>query len=131
MRKKVAYTDTHAHSGLAVALPKIQTWPNQYEKAYEVEIVIPEFTSVCPKTHLPDFGEIIITYTPGARCLESKSLKMYVIAYRDLGIFSENVVNRFLRDIVRSCSPVAAKVVGRFVSRGGLAINVTATFTSK
>ncbi len=76
-------------------LPEIETWPNQYP-GYEIEIVLPEFTSVCPKTGLPDHGELTLRYVPDKLCLELKSLKMYMLAYRNLGIFQENVVNRFL-----------------------------------
>ena len=106
------YTDDQAHSGVAEPLPDIETWPNQYESDYEIEIVNPEFTSVCPKTGLPDFGKITIRYTPDKVCMELKSLKMYQLEYRQLGIFNENVVNRILRDIVRSCQPRRATEPG-------------------
>ena len=95
---KKAYTDQHAQAGIDAPLPEIETWPNQFP-GYEIEIVVPEFTSVCPKTGLPDFGKLTVRYTPDKFCLELKSLKMYVLAYRNLGIFYENVVNRFLRDV--------------------------------
>ena len=75
---------------------------------YEIEIAIPEFTSVCPKTGLPDFGKLTLRYVPDELCLELKSLKMYMLAYRNLGIFYENAVNRFLRDVVKACNPVRA-----------------------
>ncbi|MBI3279488.1 MAG: NADPH-dependent 7-cyano-7-deazaguanine reductase QueF, partial [Acidobacteria bacterium] len=103
------YTEQHARSGIDAALPEIETWPNQYP-GYEIEIVIPEFTSVCPKTGLPDFGTLTLRYVPDKLCLELKSLKMYELAYRSLGIFYENVVNRFLRDVVKACDPVSATV---------------------
>ncbi len=93
---KRAYTDEHAAAGVHAALPEIETWPNQYAD-YEIEIVMPEFTCVCPKTALPDFGKIVLRYVPDKLCLELKSYKMYLLAYRDLGIFQENVVNRILR----------------------------------
>jgi 7-cyano-7-deazaguanine reductase len=92
-RMKTAYTDEHAAAGIDAPLPAIETWPNQFP-GYEIEIAVPEFTSVCPKTALPDFGTITIRYVPDKLCLELKSLKMYTLAYRDLGIFQENVVNR-------------------------------------
>ena len=81
---KRAYTDEHAKAGIEAPLPEIETWPNQFP-GYEIEIVIPEFTSVCPKTGLPDFGKLTLRYTPDKLCLELKSLKMYVLAYRNLG----------------------------------------------
>ncbi len=104
---KRQYTDEHARAGIAAALPEIETWPNQFP-GYEIEVVIPEFTSVCPKTGLPDFGKLTLRYTPDKLCLELKSLKLYLLAYRNLGIFYENVVNRFLRDVVRAVKPVTA-----------------------
>jgi 7-cyano-7-deazaguanine reductase len=126
-----AYTDEHARSGVKANLPEIETWPNQYETGYEIEIVMPEFTSVCPKTGLPDHGTIRLIYTPGKACLELKSLKMYSLSYRNLGIFQENVVNRFLEDVVRSCRPVAARVIGDFTPRGGISTKVTASYQAK
>jgi len=127
---KRGYTDEHAESGIAAALPEIETWPNQF-RGYEIEIVIPEFTSVCPKTGLPDFGKLTLRYTPDKLCLELKSLKMYLLAYRNLGIFYENVVNKFLSDVVRAATPVSATVIGEFTPRGGLQSKVTATWSSK
>jgi 7-cyano-7-deazaguanine reductase len=127
---KRAYTDEHAQAGIDAPLPEIETWPNQFP-GYEIEIVIPEFTSVCPKTGLPDFGRLTLRYMPDKLCLELKSLKMYLVAYRSLGIFYENVVNRFLRDVVAATNPVSATVVGEFTPRGGLASKVTATWTRK
>ena len=127
---KRAYTDAHAQSGIDAALPEIETWSNQFS-GYEIEIVIPEFTSVCPKTGLPDFGRLTLRYTPDKLCLELKSLKMYLLAYRNLGIFYENVVNKFLRDVVRAARPVAAEVIGEFTPRGGLQSKVTASWSKK
>ena len=127
---KRAYTDEHAQAGISAPLPEIETWPNQFP-GYEIEIVIPEFTSVCPKTGQPDFGRLTLRYIPDKQCLELKSLKMYVLAYRNLGIFYENVVNRFLRDVVAATRPVSATVTGEFTPRGGLHSKVTATWTRK
>ena len=124
---KRAYTDEHARGGLDAALPEIETWPNQYA-GYEIEIVMPEFTSVCPKTGLPDFGSIALRYVPGKRCLELKSYKMYLLAYRNLGIFQENVVNRVLRDVVAATRPVSATVIGDFTPRGGLSTIIAANW---
>ncbi|HXI43794.1 MAG TPA: preQ(1) synthase [Bryobacteraceae bacterium] len=127
---KRAYTDEHAGAGVDAPLPEIETWPNQFPR-YEIEIAIPEFTSVCPKTGLPDFGKLTLRYMPDKVCLELKSLKMYVLAYRNLGIFYENVVNRFLHDVVAAAKPVSATVVGEFTPRGGLHAKVTATWSRK
>ncbi len=124
------YTDEHAQAGINTKLPEIETWPNQFP-GYEIEVVIPEFTSVCPKTGLPDFGKITLRYVPDKLCLELKSLKLYLLAYRNLGIFYENVINRFLRDVVRAVKPVSATVVGEFTPRGGLQSKVTATWSKK
>lgn len=112
-------TDREAEAGLRAKLPRLETFRNQFPD-YEITIEVPEFTSVCPKTGLPDFGTITIRYVPARAVLELKSLKEYVLAYRDLGIFYENVVNRFLEDIVRACRPKRAAVTGEFNARGGM-----------
>jgi 7-cyano-7-deazaguanine reductase len=125
--KNRLYTDEHAASGLDAALPEIECWPNQFGQ-YEIEIGMPEFTSVCPRTGLPDHGTLTLRYVPGRLCLELKSLKMYMLAYRNLGIFQENVVNRFLADVVRACQPVRATVVGDFLPRGGVFSKISATY---
>ena len=119
------YTPDHAAAGIDAPLPVIETWPNQFPN-YEIEISIPEFTSVCPKTGLPDFGTITIRYVPDQFCLELKSLKMYTLAYRELGIFQENIVNCFVRDIAKACQPVKLTVTGDFASRGGLSSRMVA-----
>jgi 7-cyano-7-deazaguanine reductase len=124
---KRGYTDEHAAAGVHAKLPEIEVWPNQY-RDYEIEIDMPEFTSVCPKTGLPDFGRIVLHYVPDRSCLELKSYKMYLLAYRDLGIFQENAVNRVLADVVKAADPVTATVVGEFTPRGGLGTVVTATW---
>ena len=124
------YTDEHAAAGVEAKLPPIETWPNQFS-GYEIEITNPEFTSVCPKTSLPDFGVITINYVPDKLCLELKSLKMYMLAYRDLGIFQENIVNCVLRDIVKACKPVSATVTGDFTPRGGLESRMVAEYSKK
>lgn len=127
---KRQYTDEHASAGVNAALPEIETWPNQYA-GYEVEIALPEFTSVCPKTGLPDFGKVVLRYVPDRRCLELKSYKMYLLAYRNLGIFQENAVNRILRDVVKAAKPVSATVIGDFSARGGLTTLVTASWSKR
>lgn len=127
---KRQYTDAHAAAGTDAKLPEIETWPNQYPD-YEIEISLPEFTSVCPKTGLPDHGTITLRYVPDKLCLELKSLKMYMLAFRNLGIFQENVVNRFLRDVVSACRPVTATVVGEFTPRGGVYSKISASWSNK
>jgi 7-cyano-7-deazaguanine reductase len=122
------YTKGNAEHGLDEKLPKIDTWPNQFEK-YEITIEAPEFTSVCPKTGLPDFGLLVLRYEPRRLCLELKSYKQYLHAYRNLGIFYENSVNRVLRDVVTACDPVRASLSGVFNSRGGLSATVVATYS--
>lgn len=112
-------TEKEAKAGLEETLPPIETFPNQFPD-YEIKIDIPEYTSVCPKTGLPDFGTIIIRYAPKKSCLELKSLKNYILAYRNLGIFYENAVNRILEDVVKACRPVRASVTGEFNPRGGI-----------
>jgi len=87
---------------------------------------VPEFTSVCPKTGLPDFGTVWVRYMPDKRCLELKSLKEYINEYRNLGIFQENVVNRVLEDVVRAARPVWCVVRGEFRPRGGISTTVEA-----
>jgi 7-cyano-7-deazaguanine reductase len=121
------YTDEHARAGLDVELPPIETWPNQFP-GYEIVVEIPEYTAICPKTGLPDFGHLTIRYVPEERCLELKSLKLYVVAYRNVGIFYENAVNRILRDCAAACGPKRMTVTGRFSSRGGISSVVEARF---
>lgn len=119
------YTDEHASAGIGARLPALDTWPNQFP-GYEITIRFPEYTSVCPKTGLPDYGVISIQYTPDKTCLELKALKIYLLAYRNLGIFYENAVNRMLRDIVAAVKPKRCVVRGEFTPRGGLTTTVEA-----
>lgn len=113
------YTDEHAKSGIDAPLPSIECWENQFP-GYDIEIAIPEYTAICPKTGLPDFGTIYVNYVPEQWCLELKSLKEYINAYRNLGIFYENAVNRIMKDLVAACKPVSMKVRGEFTPRGGI-----------
>lgn len=124
------YTDKHARSGIDATLPKLECFKNQF-KNYEITVSIPEFTSVCPRTGLPDFGVITIRYTPDIWCVELKSLKMYILAYRNLGIFYENAVNRILRDFVKVSKPIQAVVTGEFNVRGGMKSVVEAAYPPK
>ncbi|HEY8550999.1 MAG TPA: preQ(1) synthase [Vicinamibacterales bacterium] len=107
----------------------LETFPNpRPERQYEIDIRCPEFTSMCPKTGLPDFGEIRITYTPADRCIELKSLKYYLLEYRNRGIFYEAATNQILDDLVAACRPRHMRVVGAFTARGGITTSVTAEF---
>ena len=124
------YTSEHARAGIKTKLPALEPWPNQFP-GYRIVTRFPEYTSVCPKTGLPDYGTITIEYEPKKSCLELKALKMYLLAYRDLGIFQENVVNRVLQDVVKAARPKMASVIGDFSPRGGLGTIVTATWTAR
>lgn len=121
------YGDEHATAGIDAPLPELDTFPNQFD-SYTIAIDNPEYTSICPKTGLPDHGTVTIRYAPDARCLELKALKLYFLAYRDLGIFYENAVNRILRDLVAACKPVWMVVHGEFSSRGGISTDVEARY---
>jgi 7-cyano-7-deazaguanine reductase len=124
------YLDKHARSGIDASLPKLECFKNQFEN-YEITISIPEYTSVCPRSGLPDFGTITIRYTPDQWCVELKSLKMYILAYRNLGIFYENAVNRILRDFVKASKPIQAVVTGEFNVRGGMKSMIEASYPAK
>jgi 7-cyano-7-deazaguanine reductase len=107
----------------------LETFPNPRPgREYEVQIRCPEFTSVCPKTGLPDFGEIRISYIPDTLCLELKALKYYMVEFRNRGIFYEAVTNEILDDLVAACSPRRMTVTGDFSVRGGISASVTATY---
>jgi 7-cyano-7-deazaguanine reductase len=123
-----SYTEDHAKSGIDAPLPAIECWENQYP-GYTIEIEIPEYTAICPKTGLPDFGTIYITYVPDRLCLELKSLKEYINAFRNLGIFYENAVNRILRDLSAACKPVSMTIRGVFTPRGGIQSRIEAHYT--
>lgn len=127
VKRTTGYTDDHAAAGLQVNYPAIETWQNQFA-AYEILVDDPEFTSVCPKTSLPDFGRITIRYMPREQCLELKSLKEYLFTYRNLGIFQENIVNQVLNDVVKACDPVWCEIVGDFRPRGGISTVVKAYY---
>src|SRR5438105_3797005 len=107
----------------------LDTFPNpRPERDYEIEIRAPEFTSMCPKTGLPDFGEIQIRYVPGPRCIELKSLKYYLHEYRNRGIFYESATNQILDDLVAACRPRRMTVTGAFSARGGITTTVVAEY---
>ena len=113
------------------AATPLETFPNpRPERDFEITINCPEFTSLCPKTGLPDFGEIRITYVPGDRCIELKALKYYMIEFRNRGIFYEAVTNQILDDLVAACQPRRMTIVGDFSVRGGMKTVVTATYVA-
>ncbi len=111
--------------------PALETFPNpRPERAYEIAITCPEFTSMCPKTGLPDFGTIRIRYVPGDTCIELKSLKYYLLGFRNQGLFYEAATNRILDDLVAACRPRRMTVVGDFTARGGITTAVTAEYAA-
>ena len=113
-------------------MPDIEVWENQYsDRDYIVDLTIPEFTCICPKTALPDFALIKVSYKPAKVCLELKSLKLYLVEYRNVGIFHEHLVNKLLDDLVRSCHPRWMRVEVIMNPRGGIGTIVTAEYQSK
>ncbi len=109
----------------------LETFPNQYpDRQYTIEIRCPEFTSVCPKTGQPDFGTLTITYVPAQKCVELKSLKLYLQQFRNEGIYYEHVTNRILDDLVAVLTPRRMTLVAAFTPRGGITTTVTASFES-
>ena len=123
-----SYSDLQDHIR-QIEMPNIETWQNQYaDKEYTVDITISEFTAICPKTGLPDFAEIQISYVPNERCVELKSLKEYMFAYREIGIFHEHVVNKIMEDFIRDCQPRKVNIVGDFNIRGGIKTVVRANY---
>ncbi|HMP04076.1 MAG TPA: preQ(1) synthase [Gemmatales bacterium] len=108
------------------AVEQLETFPNAFpERDYAVEIVCPEFTSLCPKTGQPDFGTIAITYIPDQVCIELKSLKLYLQRYRNQGAFYETLANRILDDFVKAVAPREVNIVARFTPRGGITTTIT------
>jgi 7-cyano-7-deazaguanine reductase len=124
------YTEEHARAGIEAKLPKLEVWPNQYP-SYIITTRYPEYTSMCPKTGLPDYGTVTIQYKPRKSCIELKSLKLYLLAYRNLGIFYENAVNKILHDIVAAVQPAWCIVKGEFTPRGGLNTTVFARWPER
>lgn len=110
----------------------LETFRNEFpQRDYTIEIVCPEFTSVCPKTGQPDFGTLTFTYSPLEKCVELKSLKMYLQQFRNEGVFYETVTNRILDDLVAVLSPRRLTLVARFTPRGGITTTVTATYSAQ
>jgi len=109
----------------------LETFDNQYPgRDYTIEIVCPEFTSMCPRTGQPDFGTLTVTYVPDKKCVELKSLKLYLQQFRNEGIFYENVTNRILEDLVAVIEPRRMRLTAAFRPRGGITTTIHATFTS-
>jgi 7-cyano-7-deazaguanine reductase len=116
----------------APSVDQLETFPNPAPgRDYTIEIICPEFTSMCPKTGQPDFGTITFLYTPDQTCVELKSLKLYLQRFRNQGIFYEQVTNRLLDDFVKACSPLRCKVIGAFTPRGGISTNVTCEYATE
>lgn len=116
-----------SRSGLDARLPALDCFPSRF-KDYKITLKVPEYTSVCPKTGLPDFGVLTIEYVPKRECVELKSFKVYIHAYRNVGIFYENAVNRILKDFVAACRPQWAYLRGDFTPRGGISATVEAHY---
>ena len=111
---------------------RLEAFENVYaDRVYVIEFDCPEYTSLCPVTGQPDFGHIIVRYVPDKKCIESKSLKLYLYSFRNTNTFHEESVNTILDAVVKTCSPRRAEVIGRFRPRGGIAINVKATYGDK
>ncbi|MDD5129615.1 MAG: preQ(1) synthase [Candidatus Omnitrophica bacterium] len=112
--------------------PEIEVWQNQYaDKVYAINLDIPEFTCICPKTGLPDFAVIRIEYSPRKFCVELKSFKLYTISFRNLGIFHEHLINKILDDFVTAVKPRWVKITGIFNPRGGITTTVSAEYRSR
>ena len=108
---------------------RLETFTNAYpDREYWVNFDCAEFTSLCPVTGQPDFGRITIEYIPAARCIESKSLKLYLGSFRNHGSFAESIVNEIRDKIAKACQPLRLVVTGDFTARGGIGIRVTATY---
>ena len=123
--KKMSYEGLQGHIR-RLKTPAIEVWRNQYpDKKYVITIDIPEFTCICPKTGLPDFAVILIEYMPSKYCVELRSLKEYIVFYRNVGIFHEHFANKLFDDFVGSCCPRWAKITTRFNPRGGITTTVT------
>lgn len=131
MRKKSGY-DGLQKSVKGLKAPEIEVWRNEYaDKLYTINLDIPEFTCICPKTGLPDFAAIHIEYSPLKFCVELKSFKMYTIFFRNLGIFHEHLINKMLEDFVALVSPRWVKITGVFNPRGGITTTVSREYKAR
>lgn len=128
MKKKSSY-EGRQEKIRKLKTPILEVWKNQYpDKIYTINIEIPEFTCICPKTGLPDFATLRIEYSPQEFCIELKSLKMYTIFYRNIGIFHEHVVNKILEDFIKAVKPCWVRIIGEFNPRGGIKTIVTRVY---
>ncbi len=131
MRTKSTYEGLQKHVR-SLKTPEIEVWENQYpEKRFVINIDIPEFTCICPKTGLPDFASINIEYIPYKVCVELKSLKEYMMFYRNIGIFHEHFANKLMDDFIKAAKPRWAKIVTKFNPRGGITTTVVREFSKK
>ena len=131
MAKKSSYEDLQQNIR-QLKTPEIEVWQNKYaDKNYTVDLEVPEFTCICPKTGLPDFAVINISYGPDKLCIELKSFKLYFVSYRDVGIFHEHLVNKVLEDFVKACKPRWANIQVIMNPRGGIATTVSAEYKRK
>jgi 7-cyano-7-deazaguanine reductase len=130
-RSKSTYEDLQNNIRM-LKMPLIEVWNNKYpDRDYTVYLDIPECTCICPKTGLPDFVQLKIAYIPTKTCVELKSLKLYIVAYRDVGIFHEHLVNKIMDDMVQACSPKWARVEGIVSPRGGIQTTVVSEYHKK
>jgi len=131
MKNKSSYNGLQKNVSRLKA-PEIEVWQNEYaDKVYTINLDIPEFTCICPKTGLPDFAAIRIEYSPKKFCVELKSFKMYTIFFRNLGIFHEHLINKMLEDFVARVSPRWVKITGVFNPRGGITTTVSREYKPK
>jgi len=132
MKNKISSYENLQKNIKKLNTPRIEVWLNQYpDKIYAINIDTPEFTCICPKTGLPDFANMTIEYSPRKYCIELKSLKMYYLFFRDVGIFHEHVVNKILEDLVKVVNPRWMKITGIFNPRGGITTTVKAEYKAK
>ena len=131
MKRKSSYEDLQENIR-HLKTPEIEVWENKYpDREYTIHLNTAECTCICPKTGLPDFMTINLWYSPRRWCLELKSFKMYIVSYRDIGIFHEHITNKVLDDIVKNCKPRWAKVESIVSPRGGIQTTVVAEYHSK
>lgn len=131
MRKKSTYEGLQKNIR-NFKTPKIEVWKNQYpDKEYMVSLETDELTCICPKTGLPDFAKVSIQYIPGLFCVELKSFKLYLHAFRNVGIFHEHLTNKILADFVRACKPLYARVEITMNIRGGIETTVVAQYKGR
>ncbi|MBU0467556.1 MAG: preQ(1) synthase [Candidatus Omnitrophica bacterium] len=129
MKKKKSSYDELQDNIRKMKMPEIEVWENKYQdRDYIIELEVPEFTCICPKTGLPDFGEIRVEYSPSKVCVELKSFKLYIVAFRDIGIFHEHLVNRIMDDIIKAADPSWIRVEGVMNPRGGIQTTVEAEY---